>query len=210
MIRRTRALFLAAVSTLAVGVMAAPAAQASLLSVLPGSCGSQVESQPFSPWWDFNSYTLVPGGDFEHGSSGWLLFGGAAITAGNESFHVGGLGDSHSLALPAGSSATSPSSCTSIYHPTVRFFVRNTGSANSRLVVQALYPGLLGGVQTSTLGQISGSSSWAPSPAMSLLVNNLLSTVSLDETTIAFRFIPADSTGAWSIDDVYLDPYFRG
>ena len=210
MIRRPRAILLAAVSTLAVGALAAPAAQANLLSILPGSCGSQAESQPFAPWGDFNSYTPVPGGNFEQGASGWLLSRGAAISSGNESFHVGRAGDSHSLSLSAGSSATSPGSCTSIYHPTVRLFVRNTGSSRSRLVVQALYPGLLGGVQSSTVGQVSGSSSWGPSPAMTLLVNNLLATLSLDQTVIAFRFTPADSTGAWSIDDVYLDPYFRG
>src|SRR5207248_7976801 len=106
MIRRTRALFLTVASALSVGVVAAPAAQANLLSVLPGSCGNQVESQPFAPWWDFNSYTPVPGGNFEQGRSGWTLSGGgAAISSGNESFHVGGASDSHSLTLPAGSSA---------------------------------------------------------------------------------------------------------
>jgi hypothetical protein len=209
-IGRTRALFLAAVSALAVGVLGAPAAQANLLSVLPGSCGNQVESQPFAPWGDFSFYTPVPGRGFEQGGSGWTLSGGAAIAPGNEPFHVGGASDSHSLKLPAGSSATSPSSCTSIYHPTVRLFVRNTGSPGSRLVVQALYPGLLGGVQSSTIGEINGSFTWMPSPAMTLLVNNLIATVSLDQTVIAFRFTPADSTGAWSIDDVYLDPYCRG
>jgi hypothetical protein len=101
-------------------------------------------------------------------------------------------------------------SCTSIYHPTVRFFLRNTGNPRSRLTVQAVYPGLLGGTQTTTLGQLTGSSTWQPSPAMTLLVSNLLATVSLNQTTIGFRFIPADSTGAWSIDDVYLDPFMRG
>jgi hypothetical protein len=210
MIRRTRALFLAAASVLSVGVVAAPAAQASLLSILPGSCGNQVESQPFAPWGDNSSYTPVPGGSFEQGTAGWLLSGGAAVSSGNESFHVGGASDSHSLALPAGSSATSPASCTSIYHPTVRLFVRNTGSSSSRLRVEALYPGLLSGVNTATVGYVSGSSKWAPSPAMTLLVSNLMATVSLDQTAIAFRFTPADSAGHWSIDDVYLDPFGRG
>jgi hypothetical protein len=41
-------------------------------------------------------------------------------------------------------------------------------------------------------------------------VCNLLATLSLNRTVIAFKFAPADSTGAWSIDDVYLDPYARG
>ena len=45
---------------------------------------------------------------------------------------------------------------------------------------------------------------------MTLLVSNLLATLSLSQTAIAFRFTPADSTGHWSIDDVYLDPYGRG
>jgi hypothetical protein len=35
-------------------------------------------------------------------------------------------------------------------------------------------------------------------------------TLSLNQTAIAFRFIPADDTGSWQIDDVYLDPYARG
>src|SRR5437764_3907121 len=112
MIRRTRALFLTVASALSVGVLAAPAAQANLLSILPGSCGNQIESQPFAPWGDYSSYTPVPGGSFEQGTVGWLLSGGAAIATGNESFHVGGARDSHSLALPTGSSATSPASCT--------------------------------------------------------------------------------------------------
>jgi hypothetical protein len=44
---------------------------------------------------------------------------------------------------------------------------------------------------------------------MTLLVDNLLATLSLNRTTIAFRFTPMDSVGAWSVDDVYLDPYAR-
>lgn len=208
MIRRTRAAVLAAVSALGLGALAAPAAQANLLSILPGSCGSQSESQPFSQWGDYNHYTPVPGGTFEVGSTPWTLSGRAVVVSGNETYNVSGAG-SRSMSVPAGSSATSPASCTSIWHPTLRFFLRNTGSPSSHLIVQALYPGLLGGVQTATLGQLTASSSWQPSPVMTLLVDNLLSTVSLDETTIAFRFVPADSSGAWSIDDVYLDPFAR-
>jgi hypothetical protein len=207
---RVRAAMLAALSTLAVVAAVAPAAQANVLSLLPGGCGSQTESQPFANWGDSSNYTPVPGGDFEATSPSWTLSGGAKAVSGNETYYVAGAANSRSLSLPAGSSTTSLASCTSIYHPTLRLFVRNTGASTSRLKVQALYPGLLGGVQTATLGELSASSSWAPSPAMPLLVSNLLATLSLDRTVIAFRFTPADSTGAWSIDDVYLDPYARG
>jgi len=44
---------------------------------------------------------------------------------------------------------------------------------------------------------------------MPLLVSNLLATLSRDRTVIAFRFKPEDRSGAWSIDDVYLDPFHR-
>jgi hypothetical protein len=197
MFMRIRRVALAGVSTLALGMLAVPAAQANVLSLLPGSCGNQPESQPFAAYGDNSNYTLVPGGDFQPGGLPWLLTGGA--------------GDSNgSLSLPAGSSALSPASCTNIYSPTLRLFVRNTGSPSSHLIVQALYPGLLGGIRTATIGELTGSSNWSPSPIMSLQGQNLLATLSLSQTAIAFRFIPADSSGDWSIDNVYLDPFIRG
>ena len=208
MIRRIRAAFLATLSALSLGALAAPAANANLLSILPGTCGNQPDSQPFAQFGDNAAYTPVPGGNFEAGGIPWALTGGAHVTSGNESYYAGGTGNSQSLSLPTGSSATSPASCTDIYHPTVRLFVRNTGSPSSRLTVQAIYPTLLG-IGTTTLGHVTATSTWAPTTADSLFLNNLLATLSLNRTSIAFRFVPADSTGNWSIDDVYLDPYAR-
>ncbi len=210
MIRRTRAAMLTALSVLAVGAFAAPAASANLLSILPGSCGNQAESQPFAQFGDHNQYTPVRGGNFEPGGASWLLTGGAQIVSGNESYHVGGAGDSHSLSLPARSSATSPFNCTNIYHPTLRMFVRNTGSPASRLNVYAIYPSLLFGFAQTKIGTISATSSWEPTGQDSLGLTNLLATLSLSQTEIAFEFVPADSTGNWSVDDVYLDPFCRG
>src|SRR5438067_13310079 len=128
---RARAALSAAISALALVAFAAPA-QANLLSILPGSCGSQQESQIFSRWGDNNNYFLLTGGSFE-GAQSWVRSGGAGSVAGNESFYVHGSADQNSLSLPAGSSATSPAVCTSIYNPTLRLFVRNTGSSTSRL-----------------------------------------------------------------------------
>ena len=200
---------LVAISSLAAVALTAPgAAQANLLSILPGSCGNQVESQPFATWGDSNNYTLVTGGTFEPGSVPWALVG-AHVVAGNESYYVNGGGDQDSLSLPSGSSATSPAVCTSIYHPTLRLFVSNSGVTSSRLKVQALYPGLLGGVQVATLGYLSGTAAWQPSPAMQLTVTNLLATLSLDQTAIAYRFTAEGSGGQWRIDDVYVDPRMR-
>src|SRR5436190_2000482 len=158
---RARAAISAAISSLALVAYAAPA-QANLLSVLPGSCGTQQESQIFGPWGDDNNYFLLTGGSFE-GTQSWARLGGATEVAGNESYYVHGSVDSTSLSLPAGSSATSPAVCTSIYDPTLRLFVRNTGSSTSRLKVEALYPGPLGAIRTATIGHLSGTSSSPPS-----------------------------------------------
>jgi hypothetical protein len=113
-----------AIFSLVLVVVAAPVAQANLLSILPGSCGNQVDSHPFVPWGDNNSYTLVPGGTFETGSLPWALSSGANVVAGNESYHVNAGSDRNSLSLPSGSSATSLPVCTSIYDPTLRLFVK--------------------------------------------------------------------------------------
>ena len=207
---KLRVASLTAVLALSLSGALAGGARASLFSLLPGACVNQPESHPFAQWGDNSNYTPVPGGSFESGSFPWVLTGGAATTSGNESFHVGSSSDSRSLALPAGSTATSPASCTDIYHPTLRMFVRNTGASASYLTVQALYPGLLGSVNTANIGSLSGTGSWAPSPQMSLLLSNVLATLSLNQTAIAFRFAPADSLGRWQVDDVYLDPFARG
>src|SRR6202008_607333 len=102
---RVRATLVAVFSLVFVAVTV-PVAQANLLSILPGSCGSQVDSQPFAFLGDNNSYTLVPGGTFETGVSTWALSSGANVVAGNESYYVNASSDHHSLSLPSGSSAT--------------------------------------------------------------------------------------------------------
>jgi hypothetical protein len=206
---RIRILLVSVASLLALGATAVPAARANLLSILPGSCGNQSYSQPFASWRDSRHYVLMPGGSFEPGTPGWGLWRGAEVAPGNESFYVNSRTDGHSLSLPARSSAASLPVCTSIHHPVMRFFLRNTGSASSRLQVEALYPGLLGGVQVSRIGVLNGSRAWKPSPVISVQLTNVLATLSLDRTTIAFRFTPLDRLGDWSIDDVYLDPRMR-
>jgi hypothetical protein len=204
---RVRVALAAAASTVAVGALAAPAAQANLLSLDPSACGTQPTSQPFRKWLDLSSYALVPGGSFEAGGAAWTLSGGAAVKAGNESFYVHGASDKSSLVLPPGSSATSPAVCASIYRPTLRFFARNTGSLLSSLRVDVLTTGLGGVVSVIPLGVVAGSS-WAPTLPLPILAN-LVSVLPGSSTSLAFRFTPVGTGGSWSIDDVYIDPYAR-
>jgi hypothetical protein len=206
---RIRVAFAAALSSCAVAMVAVPAAEASVLSLLPGSCGGETYTQPFAQFGDNNNYVLVPGGTFEAGTLPWATTGGAQRVGGNESFKVTSAADSSSLSLPAGSSATGPAVCANIYKPTLRLFARNTGSSSSRLNVDVYYPGLLGGVQKARVGTIGGGANWSPTGVQQLTVQNLLATLSLSRTVIAFRFSPADSSGNWTIDDVYVDPHMR-
>lgn len=207
MFTRIKLAVMGAASSIALLGVIAPAAHAGLLS---GPCGQPL-SQPFASFGDSNEYAAAPGGNFESGASGWKLTGGAAVVSGNESYNI--VGGSHSLRLPAGSSASSPAQCTGINYPSMRFFVRNTGSSTSRLRVYATITPILGLLPILTnadLGYVTGSGTWKPSSVVGIpFLSNLAGTLNLGETKISFKFVPADNTGNWQIDDVYLDPFCR-
>jgi len=76
--------------------LGATSANAGVLVGSVSSCDDQPLSKPFMPWLDVANYTPLPGGDFEHGASGWKLSGGAAVAAGNETYQVSGPGDARS------------------------------------------------------------------------------------------------------------------
>lgn len=185
---------------------AAPSAQATTLA-LP--CPTPA-AQTFAPWGDPNWYSPAPDGGFENGAAGWTLAGGARIVTGNEPYMVGGAGQSHSLSLPAGSSATSPPMCIGLLSDGMRFFLQNTGAAGSGMRVQVIYNGgagaLLGGLGStlgiSDRGTFSGTSAWQPSPNF-LMAGGV---VPLLTQSVQFRFTPLSTGGSWRIDDVYLDP----
>jgi len=202
---RLRAALTAVACAIAFGALAAPAAQAASFS--EDACGAEASTQPFRQWGDVAQYVPVPGGSFEAGDDAWALSGGAKVVAGNESHYVNSPDDTRSLSLPTGSSATSPAMCTSLHRPTFRFFTRNTGSRFSNLRVDVLYAGPLGDIRLYHLGLLS-SSSWEPSLIMPVIVN-FLSALPGASTDVAFRFTPQGGSGAWSIDDVYVDPASR-
>jgi hypothetical protein len=167
-------------------------------------------SQVFAPWNDFASYAYAPNGGFESGSSGWALSGGAKIVAGNSSFFTHGAGEQYSLSLPAGSSATSPPMCISLFSSKMRFFAANLGAPSSQLRVQVIYRGGVGGLLSlvtktlalSDFGTVTAGAAWQPSSPIGMLSG----TLPVLTQSVQFRFLPTDRTGAWLVDDVYLDP----
>jgi hypothetical protein len=194
-----RKLIVTATAVLAISVAGAGAAQA---------CNYTGAQQVFKPWGDQHSYVLAPDGGFEAGGQGWSLGGGGKTVAENEPFHLNDAGDSHSLALPAGSTAVSPPICMSLDTPMFRLMARNGGDPSSGLRVEATYA-LLGLVRTKTVSTVYGSSSWAPSQQMSTVLS--LSTIvgTVIPSAIQIRITPLGSGGQWQVDDLYIDPFAR-
>lgn len=189
-------------------VVTAPAHAGVLLSSA-SSCSSETLSQPFQPWFDYSSYSPVPGGTFEAGQPEWSLSGAATVTPGNESYNLNNSADSSSLSLPDGSSATSLAMCVGIHNPTLRFMARNGGSPFSSLQVEVLSEDALGAVHSTPIASVLSGSSWQPTDPLPITVN-LLALLPGDETAVAFRFTPQGSGGGWHVDDTYVDPWGRG
>jgi hypothetical protein len=172
------------------------------------ACTYTGATQKFAPWGDPHSYVLAPDGGFESGAAGWTLSGGAKPVAGNESFFLNAKTDSQSLALPAGSSAVSPSLCMSLETPVIRAVVRNTGDPTAKLKVESTYS-LYGLLQTGQSYIITAGKNWVPTPEMStvLTLSPVLGT--LVSASINVHFTPLDNKGQWQLDDFYVDPFAR-
>jgi len=197
--------FLLPVLALALALVPAASAHAGLLVKTVGPCEGRTLEQPFARWLDPASYVLVAGGTFESAGSGWSLSKASRVT-GNETFYVHGAGEKWSLSLPAGSSATSPSTCVGLGEPTLRLFARNTGSLLSTLKVEVQFEDSTGKVRSLTVGLLTGTGTWQPTLPLPVLAN-LLPLLPNQNTAVAFRFTPQGAGGSWRIDDVYVDPW---
>lgn len=188
------------------GALGAGSAVAAAPQGASGTCDSPTLSQPFQPWNDSSQYFLAPAGSMESDpvAAGWQLSAGAGLASGNEPFNVTGNPlDGSSLALPAGSSATTPWICATRDDPYIRLFVQNTGSAASQLEVDALYYNGGGKLKSKNVAMVTAGSSWSPSDQIRIL--NAIKPGPDGTAQIAFRFAPVGS-GSWSMDDLYIDP----
>ncbi len=172
------------------------------------SCAPQPLSTPFSQFGDTNSYFLVPGGSFEgtQDQLGWTL-DGAALTAGNEPFTVGGAADGQSLTIAAGGSATSPYFCVDNTMSSLRLFAQEaTGGSDLQLQAMVQTPG---GVDTVPLSTLADGSmpNWAPTQP---IIGNTSGIPDGASVMVALQFSVPASQGAWQIDDVYVDPWRSG
>jgi hypothetical protein len=194
-------------AVLAAAAFSVPAASAGLIgNLLSGNCptgGSQV----FGQWGDAAKYILAPNGGFEFGSTGWTLSGGAGVVSGNEPFYPTG---THSLSLPSGSSALSPTVCLGTKQLYIRMFGKDLGGTDSGLRVRVYWYGILntllgysdfavfpGGGDWAPTGQVKSSGGLlAPLPVVSLL----------SSSSARIQVTPLGSGSRWQIDDLYIDP----
>ena len=199
----------AMIAVLAFAAAAAPAANAGLLVTTAQGCDAAQVSKPFSRWGDANNYTPVPGGSFEAGSAGWSMTGGGKVVGGNEPYYVRGAGDTKSLFLPQGATATSPSICVGLEDPSLRWLAKQSGALlglTGSMTVEVLFESSLGVTLAAPIGAGLLSTSWQPS-IPGVVLANLLPLMPGQQTAVAFRFRAL--TGNWNVDDVYVDPMQR-
>jgi hypothetical protein len=196
----TRLALSAGIAITAAAALAAPAS-AGVLTKSATDCATPELSQPFKPWLDNSQYKLVDNGSFETGADGWTLTGGARVAAGNATQRPGG----QSLLLPAGSSATTPPVCVGLDEPTLRYFAK-ASSPLAAMTVSVQVQLQLGVWVTLPIGADLGGA-WHPS-LPHLVIANLLPLFPPDMTAVRFTFRPLLG-GAFSVDDVFVDPRAR-
>jgi hypothetical protein len=184
----------------------AVAAQPAAAATTPTTCPDMVSSQVFAALGDTANYSPLAGGTFEGDMSGWTL-NGASVAAGNEPWQVDGAGDSNSLGVAPGGSATSPTFCVSSKTPTWRFFAHAANASKTTVLHVYVQVATPKGTLRLPVAKLTGDkySSWAATPSM------VLGKVLPPNFNVNVRFVfAADSAGgAWSIDDVFIDPYAK-
>jgi hypothetical protein len=212
-IRRARTALIAGLTGAALFAALPGSASAGVLVASAPSCDNGATSQPFAQWGDANSYFLAPGGGFENGAAGWDL-GGSTVVGDQEPWHVDGAG-THALDIGAGRSVVSPTMCVGIENPTMRFFAHRSGGGLlgglSQLLVTARVEtslGLVVEVPVGTITTLTNGTQWNRTPTQIVLAS-LLPLLPGEHTPIQFRFT-AVGTSDWVIDDVFVDPRYRG
>jgi hypothetical protein len=193
---------IAASSAAAVAAALAPAGTADAATA---SCTNDPTlRQVFAPWGDTDWYFLAPDGSVEGGAIGWRLSGGAAVVPETDPFNLSGNGDRRSLSLPRGAQARSAPFCIRTDTRTVRWVQR--GAPAGTLMIEVEHLDESATTPGRTLEVIRGRGKWQPSPEVTI---PLLGTGAGDDdfAVVALKFTAL--TGAWSVDDLYVDPRQR-
>jgi len=192
----TRAGILAAIalSGLSAG-LAAGVAQAAT----PATCPAAPLSTPFAAWGDNNSYSLVPGGNFEGPLSGWIVPTVVRRVAVSKTEPGYARVGAWSLELPAGAVVQTPPVCVSSTENTFRFFARGL-STGATVTAQVIY-GSDPGQKSSLTGTWEPSSIFHTGPALSQALQT--------KGTVMVALRITATSGTARIDDLYQDPRMK-
>lgn len=164
------------------------------------TCPTTTPTPVFSRWGDASLYFLAAGGSMENPG----YWPGATFVADNDSYALAGAG-TKALRLTADATAASSWTCQGAAYPTLRFMVRNVGTATAKLTVLMQVAGSSVAVPLATM---TAGPSWAPSPIVSVPTALLPDGVTLPQIQVSFV---ATGAGAdFRVDDLFVDPRSRG
>jgi hypothetical protein len=167
-------------------------------------CPGQTFSQPFAAEGDTNYYTLVPGGEFNSPSEGWLLYNGARILgATRPSGAAGGV-----LDLPSGALAISPPVCVTLQYPTARVWVRDVKGSEGVAVAVAYLGTKFGLTSPQNVGHVHGQQSgWTLSSPIDVQPQIVSATEGPREAR--FVFLATGHSEESQLSGLYVDPRMR-
>jgi len=164
------------------------------------TCEGQSFSQPFESLGDDNSYTLVPGSQFDSASEGWQLSGGAHIAeATRPDGSSGGV-----LEMPAGSRAVSPPVCVTLSYPSARVSVSRNGAGHAILLAGVAYAGT--GNAAVVAGIRASSELWTVSNPFNVLPQLGGSSEETREVRFVFAAVSGSGTSL-QLYGLYVDPW---
>lgn len=187
--------------------LASPAAAAGSTGPSPAvtaavACTTRTTSTPFARWGDTNAYFTLPGGSFEGTTAGWRLAGGAATSTENEPWNVVAGTAARSLSLPAGASATAPTTCVTSQEAQFRYFYKSPGVPGAYLVAYVTVSGP-SGVHRAEYWIDGSRPGWGVTDQ--LWMPQVMGATGTSTVTVSFQ--QRNVLAAWKIDDVQVDPW---
>lgn len=167
-------------------------------------CAPRLFSEVFAAFRDHKLYTPAPDGDFEAGAAEWTLSEGAVVADESSSILLGEALGAKSVELAPGASVTSPAICVERGFPSFRFATRAVEGKGARVRVDVIYRN---GRKIKKSGPVKAGADWRVTRKVSLAQGRFrIKRGQSAEVQLKFTA----SRGTVRIDDVYVDPRYRG
>jgi hypothetical protein len=171
------------------------------------ACPVTPTAYAFAHWGDDDDYSQVPGGSFD-GSLDWNTTGSPGLVADNNPYSVDDSATS-AVRLQPGDSITSEMFCIDRYHPHLRF-VRRLQQGSARLKLSVMWTDDNGNLVQTPLDNSDAKktgTTWGVSRVVGF--RDALPTTD-GARHVQLRFSVDGKSGAWLLDDVFVDPMKRG